>query len=262
MTLSEIVPPAVDPRIGHWLRRLRRAADRAELGLPPGPRSKGTWLTQVEVARLAGCTPRAYQLVEQGVRVPGPRLAEGIVRALRLDPDQQAYLNNLLNPVAEPPTLVDRAVLQRLVDSSTAPAMVFDRYWTVVVVNAAMAPVSALVVPGASLGAWLFSRVGRTVVGWERETEEFVARYRLTQAAYPAAGLTDPVMERLCRVSERARLLWAGSPAVAADPVGKRWQVRTPAGELKTFEVTIAQLASYAPGLRLAFCLPVPNRPG
>ncbi|MEV7225520.1 helix-turn-helix domain-containing protein [Polymorphospora sp. NPDC051019] len=256
MTLSEVGPPAVDPRLGHWLRRLRRTTDRAGLGLPPGPRSRGNWLTQVEVARLAGCTPRAYQLVEQGVRVPGPRLAEGIVRALRLDPQQQAYLNSLLNPVTDPPTLLDRAVLQRLVDASAAPAMVFDRYWTVVVVNAAMAPVSPYVVPGANLGAWLFSRVGRSIVGWERETEEFVARYRLAQAAYPAAGLTDPVMERLCRVSERARLLWAGA-GVAADPVGKRWQVRMPSGQLRTYEVTVAQLASYAPGLRLAFCLPV-----
>lgn len=251
-------PPPVDPRLGPWLRILRRSTDATEFGLPPGPRAKGTRLTQVELARLAGCTPRAYQLIEQGVRRPGPRLTEGIVRALRLDEVQQAYLNRLLNPAVDPVPPVDREVLQRLVDSCSAPAMVFDRYWTVLVANAAMAPVSPYVVPGANLGAWLFSRVGRSILGWERETEEFVARYRLTQAAYVAADETDPVMRRLCRVSPQARQLWTGSAAVATDPVGKRWQVRLPSGLLRTYEVTVAQLPAYAPGLRLAFCLPDP----
>jgi transcriptional regulator with XRE-family HTH domain len=89
---------------------------------------------------LAGISTDYYLRLEQGRdRTPSVQVAEALGRALRLDPDEAAYLHTLARPRPKraprpraekvPPGTV------RLLASLTVPAFVQDRYLTVLAAN-------------------------------------------------------------------------------------------------------------------------------
>ncbi|MER5730138.1 helix-turn-helix transcriptional regulator [Streptomyces sp. NPDC002138] len=118
--------------LADFLRRRRDALSPEVVGLQTGQRRRTPGLRRDEVARLANMSTTYYERLEQG-RGPQPSAAilAGLARALRLAPDERAYLYLLsgrTDPAAEHPGgAVDPELLavMRAV-SATSPAFIVD----------------------------------------------------------------------------------------------------------------------------------------
>jgi transcriptional regulator with XRE-family HTH domain len=127
--------------LADFLRRRRDALSPQTVGLPAGPRRRTPGLRRDEVARLANMSATYYERLEQG-RGPQPSTAilAGLARALRLDPDERAYLH-LLAGHAEPAAVAPDAVVDsRLLSvmqamAETSPAFAADDLATVLAQN-------------------------------------------------------------------------------------------------------------------------------
>ncbi|MEO3813828.1 helix-turn-helix transcriptional regulator [Sphaerisporangium sp. B11E5] len=83
-----------------FLKTRRAALDAAALGLPDGPaRRRVRGLRREEVAQLAGISVDYYTRIEQG-RAPSisDSVVDAVARALRMTPDEHAYLRNITLP--------------------------------------------------------------------------------------------------------------------------------------------------------------------
>ena len=127
--------------LADFLRRRRDALSPQAVGLRVGPRRRTPGLRRDEVARLANMSTTYYERLEQG-RGPQPSAAilAGLVRALRLDPDERAYLH-LLAGHAEPVTVVPEGVVDgpllsvlRAIEA-TSPALAADDLATILAQN-------------------------------------------------------------------------------------------------------------------------------
>lgn len=125
--------------LADFLRRRRDALSPQAVGLQVGPRRRTPGLRRDEVARLANMSATYYERLEQG-RGPQPSTAilAGLARALRLDPDERAYLH-LLAGRAEP-AAPDSAVDNRLLSvmqaiEATSPAFAADDLATILAQN-------------------------------------------------------------------------------------------------------------------------------
>jgi transcriptional regulator with XRE-family HTH domain len=126
--------------LADFLRRRRDALSPQAVGLQVGPRRRTPGLRRDEVARLANMSATYYERLEQG-RGPQPSTAilAGLGRALRLDPDERAYLH-LLAGRAEPVTAPDSVVDSRLLSvmqaiEATSPAFAADDLATILAQN-------------------------------------------------------------------------------------------------------------------------------
>ncbi|WP_410567050.1 helix-turn-helix transcriptional regulator [Amycolatopsis sp. cmx-4-61] len=143
--------------LADFLRRRRDALAPQAVGLRGGPRRRTPGLRRDEVARLANMSTTYYERLEQG-RGPQPSTAilSGLVRALRLDPDERAYLH-LLAGHAGPVTVapggaVDSHLLSvmRAIEV-TSPAFAADDLATILTQNELH---TTLFGPVAGLPAW------------------------------------------------------------------------------------------------------------
>jgi transcriptional regulator with XRE-family HTH domain len=249
-------------QVGTWLRALRLSTRPEDVGISSSPRGRGACLTQVELARLADVTPRAYQAVEQGHRLPGGRLLEGVADALRLDNLHRDYLHRLARPMVAPlEPAPDAVALAALVSEFRSPAVVFDRAWNVLAYNRPLAnswPVGECA-PSLNLLVWFFtSRTARRMIGdWEAEAAELIGRLRNVHAYYPGDPVLRAVVDELRQRSAHARQLWDHDVRVAADPSTKVREVRRDSGRVERMTTVLLQIAGRAdPLVRLAFCLP------
>lgn len=144
--------------LADFLRRRREAMSPAVAGLRAGARRRTPGLRRDEVARLANMSTNYYERLEQG-RGPQPSAAilAGLVRALRLDPDERGYLYRLAGHAAPVVSKPDGFVDPRLLSvmravASTSPAFIADDLATVVAQN--------------ELHVMLFGRVAG-LDGWE-----------------------------------------------------------------------------------------------
>jgi len=259
-------PARVDPRLGTWLRALRQSLHPIDLGLAPQPRRRSSCLTQVDLARLAGMTPRAYQGVEQGHRNPGPRLLAGVARALHLTATQRAHLLRLagLRPATSPVPL-DPGSLQDLVGGYPTPSVAYDQTWTVLASNhqfeAALPDLATM--PEPNLLLWFFTSPAakRLFVDWPAEAADLIARLRTVQAHYTDTTAFDSLVSKLRAASRHARNLWDEGVAVAPEPARRTHRVRGHDDHI--WYVTMVQLqpaGSGDPSVRVAVYLPQTRR--
>lgn len=232
----------VDPRLGHWLAALRRSLSPDHLVSSPCPRRRAGWLTQVDVARLSGLTARAYQAVEQGFRVPGPRVFDGIAAALQMTPAQVAYMRLLANSrCVEPRPVLAADEVQALVDSYREPAVAYDHAWQVLTCNSAFRSAFPAAASGGNLLLWHFTMDARRLfVDWSEQAAELVARLRLMHARFADSTLLESVVAQLVRMDAYARTLWEAGIDVGAEPSCKTYQLRSPAGN--SYCRTVVQL--------------------
>jgi len=246
----------VDPRLGHWLRAVRRSISVEQLGLAVRERRRSPQLTQVEVARLAGVTPRAYQGIEQGSRRPGTRVLKGITTALRLNPAQVTYMRLLSDP--DRPSVMPRlptAEIQRLLDNLSCPAVAYDHTWRILASNVSFQ--AALPLAGhTNLLLWYFlaSQARQRFLDWHAEAHQLVARFRMIQAHFCDTKPFAHVINRL-RTDPYARQLWDHGVDVSDEPTSRTYRLRTDAGSCTR---TVLQLrpVDTSPTLRVAVCLP------
>nr|ARO49585.1 XRE family transcription regulator [Streptomyces sp.] len=173
--------------LADFLRRRRDTLPPEAVGLQDGRRRRTPGLRRDEVARLANMSTTYYERLEQG-RGPQPSAAilSGLAAALRLGPDERAYLYLLAGRIepaaAQPAGTVDAELLSVMrAMATTSPAFVVDDLATVAAQNDAYTAVFGLVagLPGREgnmLWRWFCSSSRRAAVLNTAEHQEAIGR--------------------------------------------------------------------------------------
>ncbi|ONH60728.1 transcriptional regulator [Frankia sp. CcI49] len=192
--------------LGAFLKARRAQLDPRECGLPGTDSTRRVaGLRREEVAQLAAISVDYYTRLEQGrVRASASVLAT-LVRALRLDGDQESYLYELAGrsdalPPRRRPAQRVRPAMRRLLDQLTqTPALVLGRRLDVLDWNPAAAALyldfSALSPARRNYVNLLFTNpvIREMHHDWKHDAREAVAALRTEAAADP----DDPELARL-----------------------------------------------------------------
>lgn len=216
-------PRTVDTtqELAAFLRTRRERLDPQDFGLPSRRRSRRTpGLRREEVAELAGVSIDYIVRLEQarGLR-PSGDVVEALARALRLTPDERAYLFDLTRQRrrgAVGSTSTAAPQLARLVaDLSPLPAMLTNHRYDILAWNGAMARLLldfGTLPPSRRNAMWLcllHPRISAYYVDRDRVVREGIAHLRAAWAAHPEdAALTGLITEFITHDEEFARL-WA-----------------------------------------------------
>lgn len=212
-----------DPRaLGKFLKARRAQLDPEDCGLPEAdaPR-RVAGLRREEVAQLAAISVDYYIRLEQGrVRASAPVLAT-LVRALRLDGDQQSYLYELAGrtddrPRRRPPVQQVRPAMRRLLDQlDGTPALVLGRRLDILAWNQAAA---ALYTDFAGIPAdrrnylrLMFTdpEIRKMHREWSHDARDAVAALRMAAAADPDDPELDGLVAELSARDADFRTWWA-----------------------------------------------------
>jgi transcriptional regulator with XRE-family HTH domain len=204
-----------------FLRSRRERLDPRDFDLPSRRQSRRTpGLRREEVAELAGVSIDYVVRLEQGRGLrPSAEVVEALSRALRLAPDERAYLFDLARQrprSTEKPATVAEPPLARLVDDlSPLPAMLMNHRYDILSWNAEMARLLLDFdgLPPAQRNAmWLclmHPEMREFYVDREQVVREGIAHLRAAWAAHSDDQvLTDLIAEFTARDEEFARL-WA-----------------------------------------------------
>ncbi|MET0135606.1 MAG: helix-turn-helix transcriptional regulator [Kibdelosporangium sp.] len=209
----------VPQELAAFLRTRRERLDPKDFGLPSRRRSRRTpGLRREEVAELAGVSVDYIVRLEQarGLR-PSADVVEALARALRLAPDERAYLFGLAQ---QRPRTADKLAttaappLAGLVaDLSPLPAMLMNHRYDILAWNGEMARLLLdfdALPPSRRNAMWLCLMHPATrefYVDRERVVREGIAHLRAAWAAHPEdRALTDLIAEFIARDEEFARL--------------------------------------------------------
>lgn len=204
-----------------FLRTRRERLDPRDFGLPSRRQARRTpGLRREEVAELAGVSTDYIVRLEQarGLR-PSADVVEALARALRLAPDERAYLFDLTRQrprTADRPATTAAPPLARLVtELSPLPAMLMNHRYDILAWNREMARLLLdfdTLPPSRRNAMWLclmHPEIREFYVDRERVVREGVAHLRTAWAAYPEdRALTGLIAELNARHEEFARL-WA-----------------------------------------------------
>ncbi|MFE4870518.1 helix-turn-helix transcriptional regulator [Streptomyces sp. NPDC056682] len=204
-----------------FLRTRRERLDPRDFGLPSRRQARRTpGLRREEVAELAGVSTDYVVRLEQGRGLrPSADVVEALARALRLAPDERAYLFNLAQ---QRPRNADKAAttaapqLARLVtDLSPLPAMLMNHRYDILAWNSEMTRLLmdfGTLPPSQRNAMWLclmHPEIREFYVDRERVVREGIAHLRAAWAAHPQdQALTDRIAEFSTADEEFARL-WA-----------------------------------------------------
>ncbi len=202
-----------------FLRSRRESLDPRDFDLPSRRRSRRTpGLRREEVAELAGVSIDYVVRLEQarGLR-PSANVVEALAKALRLAPDERAYLFNLARqrPLdADEPATAAAPPLARLVaDLSPLPAMLMNHRYDILAWNDEMAKLLldfGTLPPSQRNSMWLcllHPEIRELYVDRDSVVREGVAHLRAAWAAHPGDRvLNDLIAELTAGVEEFGRL--------------------------------------------------------
>ncbi|MBO2458058.1 helix-turn-helix transcriptional regulator [Actinomadura violacea] len=211
----------VTQELAAFLRTRRERLDPRDLGLPARRQARRTpGLRREEVAELAGISTDYVVRLEQarGLR-PSADVVEALARALRLTPDERAYLFGLARQhprrAGKPVTAAGPPLAQLVADLSPLPAMLMNHRYDILAWNGEMAKLLLdfdSLPPQQRNAMWLCLMHPETrelYVDRERVVREGVAHLRTAWAVHPEdQALTDLIAECITRDEEFARL-WA-----------------------------------------------------
>ena len=208
-----------DNRIGRYLRARRELVRPEDVGLPDLGRRRVPGLRREELAMLAGVSADYYVRLEQGRdQHPSEQVLDALARALRLDEDAAAHLQELARP-APRRRRRSRARAERvrpglvaLMDSWPAtPALVLGRCLDMLASNALAAALHPACATGGNMVRMIFLDPGAHEVYPDREAiaADTVASLRASVGPdLDDPALTDLVGE-LSLKSTEFRRLWA-----------------------------------------------------
>lgn len=204
-----------------FLRTRRERLDPRDFGLPSRRRSRRTpGLRREEVAELAGVSIDYVVRLEQarGLR-PSAEVVEALSRALRLAPDERAYLFDLAGQRprnADKPATTAAPPLARLVaDLSPLPAMVMNHRSDILTWNGEMARLLLdfdTLPPSQRNAIWLCLKYLKTrdfYVDSERVMREGIAHLRTAWAAHPEDQVLTDLITQFTTGDEEFARLWA-----------------------------------------------------
>ncbi|QEU91286.1 helix-turn-helix domain-containing protein [Streptomyces kanamyceticus] len=202
-----------------FLRTRRERLDPDDFDLPSRRRSRRTpGLRREEVAELAGVSIDYVVRLEQGRGLrPSADVVEALSRALRLGPDERAYLFGLTRQrprTTEEPATAAAPQLARLVaDLSPLPAMLMNHRYDILTWNPEMGRLLRdldTLPPARRNAMWLcLMHPGMRDFYLDRESvvREGVAHLRAAWAAHPEdRALSELIAEFTLRDAEFARL--------------------------------------------------------
>jgi transcriptional regulator with XRE-family HTH domain len=204
-----------------FLRTRRERLDPHDFGLPLRRQARRTpGLRREEVAELAGVSIDYIVRLEQarGLR-PSADVVEALARALRLAPDERAYLFDLTQQRprnADTPATTAAPPLARLVaDLSPLPAMLMNHRYDILAWNREMTRLLLdfdTLPPSQRNAVWLclmHPEIREFYIDRERVVRDGIAHLRTAWAAHPEdRALTELIAEFTTRDEEFARL-WA-----------------------------------------------------
>lgn len=218
-----MMPRTIDrtQELAAFLRTRRERLDPHDFDLPSRRQSRRTpGLRREEVAELAGVSTDYIVRLEQarGLR-PSADATEALARALRLAPDERAYLFDLAQQRprnADKPATAAAPPLARLVaDLSPLPAMLMNHRYDILAWNGEMARLLLdfdTLPPSQRNAMWLclmHPGMRDFYVDREHVVREGIAHLRAAWAAHPEdQALTDLISEFTTRDEDFARL-WA-----------------------------------------------------
>jgi transcriptional regulator with XRE-family HTH domain len=209
----------VPQELAAFLRSRRERLDPRDFGLPSRRQSRRTpGLRREEVAELAGVSVDYIVRLEQarGLR-PSADVVEALARALRLAPDERAYLFGLARQrprnADKLATTASPSLAGLVADLSPLPAMLMNHRYDILAWNGEMARLLLdfdALPPSQRNAMWLcliHPEMREFYVDRERVVREGVAHLRAAWAAHPEdQALTDLIAECLTRDEEFARL--------------------------------------------------------
>lgn len=218
-----MISPAVDTteELTAFLRTRRERLNPRDLGLPARRQARRTpGLRREEVAELAGVSIDYIVRLEQarGLR-PSASVVEALARALRLTPDERAYLFDLARQrprdTGKPATAAAPPLARLVDDLSPLPAMLLNHRFDILAWNPEMAKLQldfGALPPSQRNAMWLclmHPAMREYYLDHERVTREGIARLRAAWAAHPDdQALTDLISELFAHNDDFARL-WA-----------------------------------------------------
>jgi transcriptional regulator with XRE-family HTH domain len=218
-----MMPRTVDrtQELAAFLRTRRERLNPHDFDLPLRRRSRRTpGLRREEVADLAGVSTDYIVRLEQarGLR-PSAEATEALARALRLAPDERAYLFDLAQQrprnAGKPATTAAPPLARLVADLSPLPAMLMNHRYDILAWNGEMARLLVdfdTLPPSQRNAMWLclmHPELRDFYVDRERVVREGIAHLRAAWAAHPEdQALTDLISEFTTRDKDFARL-WA-----------------------------------------------------
>ena len=139
--------------LGRFLRDRRARVKPAAIGLTTTTRRRVAGLRREEVATLAGVGATWYAMLEKGTAEGVSAVTlEAIAHALRLTPDETAYLHSLADATTpdRPSNIVDPLTRAALGAIEWMPAYICTTQWLVLAWNDAMARVWGIEPPGGA----------------------------------------------------------------------------------------------------------------
>jgi transcriptional regulator with XRE-family HTH domain len=218
-----MITSTVDPaqELAAFLRTRRERLDPGDFGLPSRRQARRTpGLRREEVAELAGISIDYIVRLEQarGLR-PSADVVEALAQALRLTPDERAYLFDLTR---HRPRDADTAAataappLARLVDDlSPLPAMLMNHRADILAWNGEMAKLLVdfdTVAPSRRNAMWLcllHPEIREFYVDRDRVVREAIAHLRSAWAAHPDDRVLAGLITELTTHHEEFARLWA-----------------------------------------------------
>lgn len=217
---------AMDTRtqLSEFLRTRRARLQPADVDMPAfGGQRRVPGLRREELAQLAGVSVDYYTRLEQGrARNVSDEVLDAVSTALRLDPDERAYLFNLAQPTTvakrrRPPKPERvRPGLRRLLDMSHAvPAYIVGRRCDILAWNQAACALftdfDRLPARERNWGRLIFHNedIQNLYQDWTIKARETVGYLRLNAAAYPRDSELANLVGELSVSSENFRRWWA-----------------------------------------------------
>lgn len=202
-----------------FLRTRRERLDPHDFGLPSRRQSRRTpGLRREEVAELAGVSVDYVVRLEQarGLR-PSANVVEALARALRLAPEERAYLFNLAQQrprgADKPATLATPPLARLVADLSPLPAMLMNHRYDILAWNGEMARLLMdfdTLPPSQRNAMWLclmYPEMRDFYADRERVVRDGIAHLRAAWAAHPQdQALTDLIAEFTAGDEDFARL--------------------------------------------------------
>ncbi len=252
--------------LSHFLRTRRERLSPQQVGLPTGGRRRTPGLRREEVAQIAGVGVAWYTWLEQGRSITvSAAVLDSIARALRLAPDERAYLFTLARDEAPrssaPAAATVSPALQSILDAlDPYPAYVTDARWTVVAWNQAarrvFANFEAMSRRQRNILWFAFMQPGHRelLVDWEGEAQRTLALFRASTGRYVGEPWYKELIADLARVSPAFEAWWSRDD-VRAVHAGRKELNHPEVGRL-VFHPTTMQIAE-APDLQMVVYPPL-----